>query len=66
MSSDLNRRQWLLAGGRGLAGRRVDEPPAGPAQGSQQESPLLHQELGLPALGHRPQGRQARVWPNGS
>ena len=34
MSSDLNRRQWLLAGGRGLAGRRVDEPPAGPAQGS--------------------------------
>ena len=60
MSSGIESSRVAAGRRRRVAGRRRDGPRPGPAQGRDQEGPLLHQELGLPALGHHPRRRQAQ------
>ena len=59
MSSDLNRRQWLLAAGAAWLGTGSINQLLAAAQGGDQEGPLLHQELGVPALGDRAERRRS-------
>ena len=56
---DLNRRQMLFAAGAALIGSGSMSRVLAARQGKSEEGPLLHQELGLPPLGHHREGEQA-------
>ena len=62
----LNRREMLLAAGAALLGPGVAGRALAQSKKESKKVLFFTKSSGLPALGHRPQGRPAQPWPSAS